>query len=260
MSRTSFEELCAAVKAVTRANGPRPTTSVRWRSTAATGSSASTSSNVPTHVAVMTVHMGAYIKGAEAGASLITSSWEKPSNRSTSLTSKVCGNYVNSIIAKKEAMRLGADEAIMLNHNGTVAEGSAENLFMVRKGKISTPGLSEGILEGITRDTVMHHGHRSRLRGPGEEHHAGRAAHRRRGVHDRDGRRGARGPLDRRPAHRHQGARTDHLPPAVRVRHAGPGEVERYAEWIDMGSRKVPPRSGCEQVRNKYQIRSQCLI
>jgi branched-chain amino acid aminotransferase len=111
--------------------------------------------NVPTHVAVMTVHMGAYIRGSQKGATLITSSWEKPSNRSTSLTAKVCGNYVNSIIAKKEAMRLGADEAIMLNHNGTVAEGSAENLFMVRHGKIVTPGLSEGILEGITRDTVM---------------------------------------------------------------------------------------------------------
>jgi branched-chain amino acid aminotransferase len=52
-------------------------------------------------------------------------------------------------------MRQGADEALMLNHNGSVAEASAENVFMVRHGKLITPGLSEGILEGITRDTVI---------------------------------------------------------------------------------------------------------
>jgi branched-chain amino acid aminotransferase len=151
----SLEELCAVVKEVTAANGPEADYIRPLAFYGSNGHLGLNVMNVPTHVAVMTVHMGAYIKGAEAGAALITSSWEKPSNRSTSLTAKVCGNYVNSIIAKKEAMRLGADEAIMLNHNGTVAEASAENIFMVRKGKISTPGLSEGILEGITRDTVM---------------------------------------------------------------------------------------------------------
>ena len=62
----------------------------------------------------MTIHMGKYIKGGSAGASLITSSWEKPTSRSTSLTAKICGNYVNSIIAKKEALRQGADEALMI--------------------------------------------------------------------------------------------------------------------------------------------------
>jgi branched-chain amino acid aminotransferase len=151
----SVEELCAAVKEVTSINGPEADYIRPLAFYGANGRLGLNVMDVPTHVAVMTVHMGAYIKGEQKGAALITSSWEKPSNRSTSLVAKVCGNYVNSIIAKKEAMRLGADEAIMLNHNGTVAEGSAENLFMVRRGKIVTPGLSEGILEGITRDTVM---------------------------------------------------------------------------------------------------------
>ena len=148
-------ELCDAVKQVTALNGPDADYIRPLAFYGANGRLGLNVMDVPTHVAILTVHMGAYIQAGQKGAALITSSWEKPSNRSTSLQAKVCGNYVNSIIAKKEAVRLGADEAIMLNHHGTVAEASAENLFIVRRGKIATPGLSEGILEGITRDTVM---------------------------------------------------------------------------------------------------------
>jgi branched-chain amino acid aminotransferase len=236
----SLEELCWAVKAVTRANGPQAD---YVRPLAFYGDNGKLGLNVmdvPTHVAIMTVHMGAYIQGAEAGASLITSSWEKPSNRSTSLTSKVCGNYVNSIIAKKEAMRLGADEAIMLNHNGTVAEGSAENLFLVRKGKIATPGLSEGILEGITRDTVMRLAtdlgyevqERSITRGElliaDEVFMTGTAAEVQ-AVRSIDGL-----PIGTKVP----GPITSHLQCvyAMLVR----GEVERYSDWIDLVSGKVP--------------------
>mgnify|MGYP000934299973 CR=1 FL=1 len=112
---------------------------------------------VPTHVAVVTVNMGSYIgdRQVREGMDAITSSWEKPSNRATSLMAKVCGNYVNSTLAKLEAVEAGADEAIMLNANGTVAEGTGENIFIVRNGTIATPDLSSGVLEGITRDTVI---------------------------------------------------------------------------------------------------------
>ncbi|MDW5561807.1 MAG: branched-chain amino acid transaminase [Methanomassiliicoccus sp.] len=151
----SLDELCEAVKEVCRANGPQADYIRPLAFYGENGELALSAVNVPTHVAIMTVHMGAYIRGGAPGASLITSSWERPSNLATSLMAKVCGNYVNSIVAKKEAMRQGADEALMLNHNGSVAEASAENVFMVRHGKLVTPGLSEGILEGITRDTVI---------------------------------------------------------------------------------------------------------
>lgn len=236
----TLEELCLAVKTVTRANGPQADYIRPLAFYGDNGKLGLNVTDVPTHVAIMTVYMGAYIKGAEAGASLITSSWEKPSNRSTSLTSKVCGNYVNSIIAKKEAMRLGADEAIMLNHNGTVAEGSAENLFLVRKGKIATPGLSEGILEGITRDTVMRLAtdlgyevqERSITRGElliaDEVFMTGTAAE----VH-------AVRSIDGLPIGvKVPGPITSHLQCvyAMLVR----GEVDRYSEWIDMVSGKVP--------------------
>ncbi len=64
-------------------------------------------------------------------------------------------NYLNNILARIEANNAGADEAILLNRQGGVAEGSAENLFIVRKGTLVTPPVSEGALEGITRQTVI---------------------------------------------------------------------------------------------------------
>lgn len=64
-------------------------------------------------------------------------------------------NYLNNILAKMEANRAGVDEAIMLNHHGTVCEGTSDNLFVIKKGIIITPPLSDGALGGITRDTVL---------------------------------------------------------------------------------------------------------
>ena len=68
---------------------------------------------------------------------------------------KITGAYVNSALAKSDANLAGFDEAIMLNQDGHVAEGSAENVFILRKGKIVTPPVTDNILEGITRNTMM---------------------------------------------------------------------------------------------------------
>lgn len=68
---------------------------------------------------------------------------------------KISGQYVNSVIAKREAQRLGFEEAIMLDAEGRVAEGSGENIFAVYRGRIYTPPLSMSILAGITRDSVI---------------------------------------------------------------------------------------------------------
>jgi branched-chain amino acid aminotransferase len=151
-------ELCDAVRSVVKANGSHAD---YIRPIAFYGATPNLSMNpqgVPTHVAIVTVHMGSYIgdRQAREGMDVITSSWEKPSNRATSLIAKVCGNYVNSTLAKFEAAEAGADEAIMLNGNGTVAEGTGENLFIVRHGKVVTPDLASGVLEGVTRDTIIH--------------------------------------------------------------------------------------------------------
>jgi branched-chain amino acid aminotransferase len=68
---------------------------------------------------------------------------------------KAAANYANSILAKTEAQKLGYDEAILLNTNGFVTEGTGENLFTVRDGVVVTPPLSAGILPGITRDSII---------------------------------------------------------------------------------------------------------
>ena len=72
-----------------------------------------------------------------------------------SLKAKVCGQNTNSVLAKREVVRGGYDEAIMLDSNGYVAEASGENIFAVIRGKLVTPPLSAAILEGITRESVL---------------------------------------------------------------------------------------------------------
>ncbi len=108
-------------------------------------------------VAIATAYMGAYMgeEGLDRGANIRTSSWQKPTNGCTSLQAKICGNYVNSAIAKIESNQVGASESLMLNSSGTVAEGPGENVFMVKKGKLITPPLSSCVLEGITKDSIM---------------------------------------------------------------------------------------------------------
>ena len=68
---------------------------------------------------------------------------------------KISGNYVNSILAKTEAVMAGFDEGIMLNQDGSVSEGTGENLFLVIDGMVHTPSLEDNILTGITRDSVF---------------------------------------------------------------------------------------------------------
>jgi branched-chain amino acid aminotransferase len=89
------------------------------------------------------------------GLNVMVSSWQRISDNAIPTRAKISGGYVNSSLARKEAYDNGYDEAIMLNKNGYVSEGSAENFFMVRDGVLITPGLSEGILEGITRRSVI---------------------------------------------------------------------------------------------------------
>ncbi|MDZ4166607.1 MAG: branched-chain amino acid transaminase [Coriobacteriia bacterium] len=93
----------------------------------------------------------ALVKGVDVGVS----SWRQRSPNAMPPAIKATGNYLNSSLARIEANRHGYNEAIMLNEDGRVCEGTGENLFIVRDGVISTPPISDGILEGITRDSIM---------------------------------------------------------------------------------------------------------
>ncbi|MDE1866825.1 MAG: branched-chain amino acid transaminase [Thaumarchaeota archaeon] len=93
--------------------------------------------------------------GKTRGARCKVSSWLRIDSRSQPMQAKAVSNYANAALARVEALKDGYDEAIMLNYHGKVSEGSAENIFTVDKGEIATPPLNSGILDGITRDSVI---------------------------------------------------------------------------------------------------------
>ncbi len=112
--------------------------------------------NLKVHVIVAAWEWGAYLgkDGMEKGIRIKTSSFTRHHVNITMCKAKANGNYMNSMMALQEAMRDGYDEALLLDVDGFVAEGSGENIFIVRNGVIYTPELTSA-LEGITRDTIM---------------------------------------------------------------------------------------------------------
>jgi len=111
----------------------------------------------PIHVCIAVWRWGAYLgeEGLEKGIRAKISSFSRPGINTSMTKAKVVGNYVNSILAKREAVAAGYDEAILLDPQGYVSEASGENIFLVKGGKVSTPPLGASILGGITRDTVL---------------------------------------------------------------------------------------------------------
>ena len=99
--------------------------------------------------------LGESSAGKVRGARCKVSSWLRIDSRSQPMQAKAASNYANAALARVEALKDGYDEAIMLNYNGKVSEGSAENIFLVNNDEIFTPPLSAGILNGITRDSVI---------------------------------------------------------------------------------------------------------
>ncbi len=111
----------------------------------------------PVRVAVIAFQWGAYLgrDGLEKGISTTISSWIRHHPGSAMLRAKISGQYVTSVLAKRLAKKNGFDEAIFCDVNGSVCEGTGENLFLVRHGVLKTPPTSSAILAGITRDSVL---------------------------------------------------------------------------------------------------------
>ncbi|MFP3167733.1 MAG: branched-chain amino acid transaminase [Thermoproteus sp.] len=104
-------------------------------------------------VAIAALPFGRYLKVEGVRAAVV--SWRRVHTSMMPVMAKATGIYLNSIMAAVEARARGYDEAIMLNAEGKVVEGSGENVFIVRRGFLMTPPLEDGILEGITRETVI---------------------------------------------------------------------------------------------------------
>src|SRR6195256_4701847 len=111
--------------------------------------------NLKDSFAIYVTPFGNYVD-IERGIRCMVSSWRRVDDNAAPARAKITGIYVNSALAKTEAMENGFDEAIMLTHEGHVCEGSAENIFIVRNGTLITPPESDNILEGITRATLIH--------------------------------------------------------------------------------------------------------
>jgi branched-chain amino acid aminotransferase len=112
--------------------------------------------NLKVHCAVAAWEWGAYLgaENMERGIRIKTSSFTRHHVNITMCKAKATGNYMNSMLALQEALSSGHDEAMLLDREGYVAEGSGENIFIVRNGIIYTPDLTSA-LEGITRDTIL---------------------------------------------------------------------------------------------------------
>jgi branched-chain amino acid aminotransferase len=152
----SIDELRTATNDLLGANGPRECY-IRPIAFYGFGQLGVSARDNPVDTAIMAWPWGTYL-GEEAlrsGIRTKISSWQRIPANVVPHASKATGVYLNSMLAVGEAQRAGYDEAILLTPEGTVADGPGETIFVVRDGKLATPGLDTGILHGITRDSVM---------------------------------------------------------------------------------------------------------
>lgn len=150
------EELAEAVKETIRAND-LPACYIRPIAYYGYGEMGLNTMPCSVDVAIACWPWGAYL-GEEAlvkGVRMKTSSWTRHDHNTMPPASKTTGNYVNSSLAKVEALRAGYDEAVMLSPHGWVSECTGENIFIVKRGTLVTPPSSAGALEGLTQDSVV---------------------------------------------------------------------------------------------------------
>ena len=194
----SIEELRQATHDVIAANGLE-TCYVRPLAFRGYGELGINPLNCPVDVIIAVWPWGAYLgeEALEHGVRVMTSSWRRIGPNTLPATAKASGQYLNSQLAKMEAMHSGYDEAILLNEQGYLADGSGENVFMVQDGVLSTP----------PDDRVLPARHHARHRHPDRPRHGLRRAR---------GRRRAQRPLPRRRGLLHRHGRRDHADPLDR--------------------------------------------
>lgn len=150
----SVDELIALTAELVRRNGYREDAYIRptlYKSTQAIGVRLH---KIDCSLNIFAIPFGDYI-ATDRGIHCGTVSWRRNSDLAIPARAKIVGGYANAAFAKTEAMLNGYDEAIVLSPEGKVSEGSAENLFMVRRGQLITPGVTDSILEGITRASII---------------------------------------------------------------------------------------------------------
>ncbi|MHA1755009.1 MAG: branched-chain amino acid transaminase [Candidatus Odinarchaeia archaeon] len=153
----SKEEFGEAIKELIRKNNIKETCYIRPIVYRGYGPLGLNPLNKPVNAAIYVIPFSEYLgEGVlEKGVTCKVSSWERISPRAMPPEAKACGNYINSVLARLEAVEHGYTEAIMLDHRGFVSEGTGENIFMIKNGKVYTIPLYASNLHGITRDTLL---------------------------------------------------------------------------------------------------------
>ncbi|MCI0632649.1 MAG: branched-chain amino acid transaminase [Actinobacteria bacterium] len=229
----SLEAITEATKEVIRANGLNACY-VRPIALRGYGELGVNPLNAPVNLFIAVWPWGAYLgeEALERGVRIKISSWRRNSQNALPSAAKASGQYINGVLAKIESLKAGYDEAVLLNEQGTVTDGSGENLFIVRDGVLTTPPISAGCLDGITRASVRtialdlgyqvteEHLVRTDLYNADECFFTGTAAEITpiREVDDRPVGEGTRGPI------------TKELQGAFFA--ATKGETDRYADWL----------------------------
>lgn len=150
----SVDEFCSLTLELLKLNQPKTDTYVRPGAFKAGQKIGPSLENNPTEFYIFTVPFGDYFHGA-GGLKAMVSSWRRVEDNAIPARAKITGAYANTALAKTDALLAGFDECIVLAENGHVSEGSAMNLFLVKRGQLITTPTYENILEGITRNTIM---------------------------------------------------------------------------------------------------------
>jgi len=151
----SLEAITDATKEVIRANG-LTACYVRPLALRGYGELGVNPLNAPVNVVIAVRPWGAYLgeEALERGVRIKIASWRRNSQNALPSAAKASGQYINGVLAKIESLKAGYDEAVLLNEQGTVTDGSGENVFIVRDRVLTTPPISAGCLDGVTRSSV----------------------------------------------------------------------------------------------------------
>ncbi len=150
----SAEGLVALTRELLRQNSPKEDTYIRPIAYKAGQRIGPALLNNPNEFCLFSVPMGDYIDTSK-GVSVTVSNWRRVEDNAIPARAKIAGSYVNTALAKTDALLSNFADAIVLDENGHVAEGSAMNIFIVRNGKLITSRVTDNILEGITRSTII---------------------------------------------------------------------------------------------------------
>ncbi len=148
-------EICKGVLDLIRRNNFRSSLYVRPIAFKGVGGISLDARATPISVSIIAIPYEKYFDPDKQGLDVCVSTWRRLGDPSVPAMAKACGHYINSVLARTEAAEAGFDEALFLDNNGNVAEGTGENIFLVKDDCIATPGISSNILRGITRETIM---------------------------------------------------------------------------------------------------------